>query len=125
MGTNAELIESAYAAFGRGDIAAVIGMLDDNVDWRSPAVLPQGGEFHGKDGVGQFFQGIGEGWSDLSLKVENVSEAGPDSVVGVVRADGTLRGGEASGYGAAHVFTIRSGRVTQFREYTDVDRPLH
>src|SRR4051812_16442514 len=124
MGTNAKLIEAAYEAFGRGDIPAVIDMLDEDVDWQSPATLPQGGQFHGKADVGRFFQAIGDGWSELSLDVENVSEAGPELVVGVVRADGTLRDGGASGYGAAHVFTVQSGKVTQFREYTDVDGPL-
>ena len=124
MGKNASLIEGAYAAFGRGDIAAVIDLLADDVDWTSPRTLPQGGEFHGKSGVGNFFEAVGGAWSDLSLDVETVSEAGEDLVVGVLRAKGTLRAGGAAGYGATHVFTVRAGKVVQFREYTDLDAPL-
>ena len=40
MGENSAVIRSAYDAFGRGDIGAVIDLLDDAVDWTSPATLP-------------------------------------------------------------------------------------
>ena len=124
MGSNATIVEAAYAAFARGDIAGVLALLDDDVEWSSPATLPQGGHFHGKDGVGQFFQGIGAGWSALALDVESVSEAGANEVIGVVRADGTRQDGGAGGYGAVHVFSVRDGKIVRFREYTDLDAPL-
>ena len=124
MGSNASIIEGAYAAFARGDIGGVLDLVDDDVEWSSPATLPQGGHFHGRAGVGQFFQALGNGWSALTLDVEGVSEAGSDTVIGVVRADGTRRDGGPSGYGAAHVFTVRQGKIVRFREYTDLDAPL-
>jgi len=124
MGTNAAVVEDAYAAFARGDIPAVIDLVDDSVEWSSPATLPQGGHFHGKAGVGSFFQAVGGAWSDLKLVVEGVGEAGDELVIGVVRADGTLRDGGPSGYGATHVFTVQSGKVVRFHEYVDLDGPL-
>jgi ketosteroid isomerase-like protein len=124
MGSNATVIESAYAAFARGDIGGVLDLVGDDVEWSSPATLPQGGHFHGRDAVGQFFQAIGDGWSALTLDVEGVSEAGSDTVIGVVRADGKRRDGSPSGYGATHVFTVRHGKIVRFREYTDLDGPL-
>jgi ketosteroid isomerase-like protein len=124
MSENAKVIEGAYAAFGRGDIAAVLDILADDVDWSSPETLPQGGQYHGKDGVGKFFTTLGGAWKDLALDIESVSEAGGDAVVGVVHATGTLSNGQASSYSAAHVFTIRAGKVVRFREFTDVDAPL-
>ena len=124
MGANTEVVGSAYAAFARGDIAGVLELLDDDVDWSSPATLPHGGHFHGKDGVGEFFQGLGAAWSALSLDVESVSDAGSTLVIGVLRADGSRRDGGSSGYGAAHVFTVRNGKIVRFREYTDLDAPL-
>ena len=124
MGRNATLIEGAYAAFARGDVPAIIDLVDDAVEWTSPRTLPQGGTFAGKAGVGEFFQAVGGAWSDLAVKLESLSEAGTDEVVTVVRADGTLRSGRASGYGATHVFTMRDGKVVRFREYTDLDAPI-
>src|SRR5688500_9436369 len=105
MGNNTAVIDSAYAAFGRGDIAAVLDLLDDSIEWSSPATLPHGGEFKGKGGVGQFFQGIGDAWTGLSLDIESVSDAGDDLVIGLVRASGTRTDGTPGGYGAVHVFT--------------------
>jgi ketosteroid isomerase-like protein len=32
--TNVEIVADAYEAFNRGDIAVVLGMLDENVEWR-------------------------------------------------------------------------------------------
>jgi len=67
---------------------------------------------------------VGCAWSELTLDVESVSEAGAQMVIGVVRADGTLRDGGPSGYGATHVCTVQSGKVVRFREYVDLDGPV-
>lgn len=124
MGANATLVQSAYDAFGRGDIASVIDMVGDDVDWSSPATLPQGGRFRGKVGVGEFFQGVGGAWATLALDVECVCEGGADLVIGLVRAEGNRQDGTPSGYGATHVFTVRAGKIVRFREYTDLDTAL-
>jgi uncharacterized protein len=124
VGANAELVGQAYAAFGRGDIPGILDLLDDHVDWSSPQALPQGGEFTGKEGVLKFFESVGAAWDPLTVEAETVTEFGPDRVIGLVQAKGTLRGGQAVDYGAAHIFTVHGGRITRFREYVDLDRPI-
>src|SRR4051812_19080526 len=119
MGANAKLVQDAYAAFGRGDIAAVIAMLDEEVEWTSPRTLPHGGDFSGPAQVGKFFEGIGAAWDSLVLDGESVDEAG-GHVIGVLRADGTRKNGSAQSYGAVHVFGIANGKIRRFREYVDV-----
>ena len=123
MGANAELVRDAYAAFGRGDIASVIAMLDEKVEWTSPRTLPHGGDFSGPDQVGKFFEGIGAAWDSLALDVESVDEAG-GNVIGVLRAAGTRKNGGAQSYGAVHVFDIANGKIRRFREYVDIAKPL-
>jgi len=124
MGTNATIVNNAYAAFGRGDIAAVLDVVADDVEWSSPRTLPHGGEFHGKAAVGNFFQAIGANWSALPLTIEAVAEAGDELVLAVLLADGTRTNGERQSYGAAHAFTIRGGKITHFREYVDIDKAI-
>jgi uncharacterized protein len=124
VGPRADVVQQAYAAFGRGDIPALLEMMDDDIDWMAPATLPHGGRFRGKDGVGKFLEGVGAAWDPLVLEVETLGAVGDDLAVGIVRADGTRRGGGPSGYGAVHLFTVRDGRITRFREYTDLDAPL-
>src|SRR4051812_11569054 len=104
MGANAEHVERMYAAFGRGDIPAVIAGLAGDVDWSSPATLPQGGTFSGSAGALKFFEGLGAAWSQLDLDLERVGEIGSDLVVGIMRGNGTLRSGNPRSYGAVHVF---------------------
>jgi uncharacterized protein len=124
VGSKAQVVQQAYEAFGRGDIPAVLGMLDDRVEWTAPGTLPHGGSFKGPEEVGQFFQGLGTAWERLDLDVEAVDQVGGDLVVGVLRAEGTRRGGGPSSYGAVHVFDVRDGRIARFREYTDLDVSL-
>ena len=124
MGENAAVVEAAYEAFGRGDIEAVLGMLDADVEWSVPMTVPHGGTFKGVDGVLSFFQGLGGKWDGLGLDVETVADIGPDQAVGIVRASGTRTGGGAESYGTAMVFTIRDGKIARFREFVDLDAPL-
>jgi ketosteroid isomerase-like protein len=124
MGANTKVIEAAYDAFGRGDIPALLDLIDEDVEWTSPRTLPQGGEYHGKPEVVRFFENVGAAWDPLTIDVEAIDEVGAELVVGVVRLDGTRRGGKPDGYGSAHVFTVRNGRICRFREYTDLDRPI-
>jgi ketosteroid isomerase-like protein len=124
MSVNEKIVDEAYAAFARGDIGGLLDLVSDDVEWSSPRTIPHGGVFHGKAEVGRFFEGIGNAWDGVSLVVERVSDAGDDTVVGVVRADGTRKTGNAAGYGAVHVFDIRNGAIRRFREYVDLDAPI-
>ena len=124
MTANSDVVNRAYSAFASGDIAALLDTLSDDVEWSSPTTLPHGGEFSGRDGVLTFFQGIGAMWESLEVDVEAIGDAGDSLVLAVVRASGTRRGGEASGYGAAHAFEVRDGSIIRFREYVDLDEPL-
>jgi ketosteroid isomerase-like protein len=124
MAANVEVVRGAYAAFGRGDIGAVIELLDDSVQWSSPATLPQGGNFTGKDGVMRFFEGVGAAWESLELELESLGEIGDGLVCGIVRGSGSLRNGGPSQYGAMHAFTLHGGKITNFREFVDIDKAL-
>lgn len=124
MADDRSVVEQAYGAFGRGDIGALLELLHDDVEWLSPRTLPQGGAFHGKAEVGKFFEGVGGAWDPLAVEVEGLGDIGGGLVAAVVRGEGTLRGGGPSGYGSVHVFTVRDGKISRFREYTDIDGPL-
>jgi ketosteroid isomerase-like protein len=124
MSNNGELVNQAYAAFARQDIAGIIELLDDGVEWSSPKTLPHGGDFRGKDGVLEFFTNIGTAWESLAVKPESVDELPDGRVVAVAGASGELRSGVQAGYGAAHLFELRDGKIIRFRELVDVDRAI-
>ena len=115
----ADTIKDLYAAFGRGDIPAILEMVDEDVDWRVPENLPHGGTFAGRDAVGGFFQGIGEAWEGLQLDLEDMV-SDDTHVVATAHIHGRLRSsGEEAGYRSAHMWTVENGVPTRFAEYVD------
>jgi ketosteroid isomerase-like protein len=118
----ADVVQGIYDAFGRGDVPAILAALDENVDWRVPENLPHGGDRRGRDGVGAFFQGIGENWDGLAVDIEHTVSS-DERVVVLARIHGKLRAtGEETGYTAAHAWTILEGTPVRFDEY--VNAPL-
>ena len=124
MASSVEVVNGAYAAFAKGDIPALLETLSDDVDWSSPATLPQGGHFSGKDGVSEFFQTIGANWDALTIDVEAITDAGDGLVLTIIQASGTRKDGGAGGYGSAHAFTVRDGKITEWRIFVDQDQAL-
>jgi len=117
-----ERIGGLYAAFGRGDVPAVLSMIDEDIEWHTPENLPHGGDFRGREAVGRFFQGLGESWENLEVELDAMISGG-DRVVALVRAHGRLTAtGEESGYSSAHAWTITDGVPVRFDEY--VNAPL-
>lgn len=118
----ADVISGLYEAFGRGDIPAILAMIDEQIDWHAPENLPHGGHFQGRDAVGRFFQGIGETWEGLHLELEDIVSGG-ERVIALARIHGRLRAtGEDAGYSSAHSWIVRDGTPVRFDEY--VDAPL-
>lgn len=121
---NLEIVQGLYAAFGRGDIPAILEGLADDVDWRQPGsagVLPFAGVRHGKGEVLSFFQSL-----DQSLNIELFEPrewmAHVDKVIVLGQEEGTVKAtGRGYAFDWAHVFTLRGGRVVQFRDYYDTN----
>jgi uncharacterized protein len=114
---NAELLRGTYEAFGRGDIPAVIEVLDENIVWNAPAVLPHAMPVGGRDDVGAFFQNLASTWDEFSLEIDDLVASG-DRVCAIGRAGGTLNGEQAS-YGFVHAWTVQDGVLVRFDEYVD------
>ena len=51
-----QVVKDGFAAFGRGDIQGLLGLLSEDVEWHIPGEgLPLAGTYRGRDAVGQFF----------------------------------------------------------------------
>ncbi len=56
-----DVLNAIYAAFGSGDIDAILAPLADDVDWAAApgsTTAPWFGEYHGKRDVPRFFQAV-------------------------------------------------------------------
>ena len=119
---NAELLRSTYEAFGRGDIPAVMGVLDENIVWNTPAVLPHAMPVNGRDDVGAFFQKLASTWQDFNLEIDDYVASG-ERVCVIGTAGGVLEG-ETASYGFVHAWTVRDGVCLRFDEYVDASPEL-
>jgi len=122
--TNAEAIElvkGKYAAFGRGDMAALLEGVDENVEWTVPGpdTVAACGVYHGPQGVASFFSRIAE---TLKFDVFDPQEfiAADNQVVALGHMAGTvIATGKPFGYGWSMVFTFEGDKLVKFREYYD------
>src|SRR5579862_8376067 len=76
---NIETVKGLYEAFGRGDVAAILDRVTDDVDWATDAAIPSApwyGARHGKAEVPSFFAGIAQ--TGPVTQFELVSIAGND-----------------------------------------------
>ena len=62
--SHTQTVQDLYAAFGRGDVAAILNMVTDEVDWNNDRVAsrecPWNGDFSGKARVPDFFKAVDE-----------------------------------------------------------------
>lgn len=114
---NAALLQATYEAFGRQDMATVLAVLDENIVWNAPAVLPHAMAVSGRADVPGFFQNLASTWEDFSLEIEDFVASG-DRVCVIGRVGGRV-GGVAASYGFVHAWTVRDGVCVRFDEYVD------
>jgi hypothetical protein len=117
---NIQIAQNCYAAFGRGDIAGILDAVDENTVWVTPDIgLPPGGVYHGKAGVAQFFQQVGETWEFQGFEPKQFIASGDQVVVLGSYAFTSRSTGRSGSSEWAMAWTIRDGRVVHFQEYAD------
>ena len=114
--TNAALIRSAYDAFSRGDISGAMAAFGEDIFWHVPGRGPLSRDYRGHTEVLGFFGHF----MDLShgtfrLQVDDVLAKG-DRVV-VLCTESAQRGGRSWSALQVHVWTVKDGKATVFREY--------
>ena len=120
---NIQVARDAYAAFLRGDINAILTMLDDHVEWQAvigtEGVAPHAGLRKGRAAVGQFFEQVaGAIKFDRFEPREFIAQGDQVAVVGHYTGK-TLPNDGPFDTEWVMVFTMRNGKVTKFREFTD------
>ena len=123
---NIQLVQEAYASFGRRDIEELLGMMSNDIDWQffGPKEIPMSGPRKGKPEVKKFFQQVEESWNFERFEPREFVAQG-DVVVALGYYSGTSKTAKRPfGCEWSHVFTVKNGKVTKFREYTDTHNLL-
>jgi uncharacterized protein len=115
------VVKQTYAAFGRGDVPAILNLIADQVDWQEvcPASLPYSGLRRNRAEVAKFFSDLGQ--------VEEVKAFEPREFI--VAGENVTVLGYTEGYARdtkqeyrsewVHVFTVQGGKITRWRGFLD------
>ena len=97
-------------------MAALAGLLADDVDLEPPADLPDPGPFHGGDEAARFLLSLADSWDEFRVDVEAVLAADDDRAVARLHlsARGTGSGIQTVGT-LIGAFWMRDGRIQRLR----------
>ena len=120
-----DVVRGVYQAFGRGDVAAVLGAMADDIEWHEAEGMPYGGVYHGGEAVAQnVFGPITQDVVDFAVTAEEFIASG-DAVAAVVRYTGTGKAtGKQLSLPVVHVWDVRNGKIAQFRQFIDTAKFL-
>jgi ketosteroid isomerase-like protein len=118
-----EVVRELYSAFATHDADRVMSLVDDSLIVIQTESLPWGGEYHGKDGLRQFFQRL-LGTIESQVETQELFEAG-EQVVVIGRVRGTVHANEAPfDVRIVHIWTVREGKAARFEAYIDTPEML-
>ena len=130
MSENVNTVAAIYDAFGRGDVAAILDRMSNDVRWeewdeksaqreRVPWLTPRSG----KDGVMQFLGVVGA-FEFHEFNVRSLMNGG-NQVVAEVVIDATVPSGERIRDEELHLWTFDDeGAVIRFRHYIDTAKHI-
>jgi ketosteroid isomerase-like protein len=118
-----DFLKGLYGAFSRGDVPTVLGGFADDIEWHEAEGMPYGGVYRGGDAVLQnVFGPIATDVEDFAVTAEEFVGSG-DTVAAVVRYTGTGKvTGKTLDVPAVHLWDIRDGKITRFRQFIDTVR---
>ena len=120
MAGHSDKIRDLYAAFGRGDIGAVLGAMAPDISWTDAEGFPYGGTYIGPEAVLQnVFARLGAEWNGYTAEPRELVAEG-DTVVAIGDYSGTYKAtGKSFRAPFAHVWKFADGKIAKFNQHTD------
>ena len=119
---NKRFVMEGYRLFKDGDIASLLERYHDDAEWVGPEsdIVPFAGCYHGKPGIAQFFQKLGDSSLATGFDIRECIAEG-DKVVAVGEATWVVRAsGRSYNVPWTHIFTLRDGKVARFESVYDI-----
>lgn len=117
---NREVIQSLYDAFARGDVPAVLALMDAQIEWSEAEGFPYAGTYRGPEAVlNGVLMKLGTEWVGYQAVPYELVDGG-DTIVTLGDYSGTYKTtGKSFRAPFAHVWKLRDGKITRFVQYTD------
>lgn len=119
---NVGVVRSAYEAFGKGDVPAVLAAMDPEIVWNEAENFPYADRnpYIGPTAVLEgVFARLGSEWESFRLSPEEILDAG-DTVVSYGRYEAVYKktGTKVSAQ-FVHIWRLRDGKLLKYQQYTD------
>jgi uncharacterized protein len=121
--SNVEVMRALYQAFADGDVPAIVGAMDPQIEWREAEgnpYQPSGAPWIGPDAVMQnLFVKLATEWDGFTAHPKEFHDAGDTVVVEgryTAKHNTTGKGLDSQ---FCHVFKLREGKVTSFQQFVD------
>jgi ketosteroid isomerase-like protein len=115
-----EVVRGGYEAMARGDVAAFLGAMAEDIEWYEAEGMPYGGLHRGGDAIAQ--KVLGPVITDIPNFAATPEEyvASGDTVAVVARYTGTGKEtGKELDLPVVHVWDVREGKLARFRQFGD------
>lgn len=119
---NITRMQELYAAFGRGDIDAILENVTEDCNWGTATVaqeIPWYRIRSGRAGVADFFQTLASEVDLQQFEPRIYSATGNDVLITIDYTYHVKKTGKIAPSTAVHQFTFRDGKVARFRAYED------
>jgi ketosteroid isomerase-like protein len=122
MDDNLTAVRHAYDAFARGDVQAILAILDDNIEWYEAEHITYwpGGPFVGRQAIVQgLFARIPQDFDGFTVDVRRIVGCGATVVVEARYRATAKATGKRLDAQVAHVWDFRDGKVVRWQQYSD------
>ncbi len=116
---NVDVVQSAWDAFGRGDIDAVVDAISASAQTRVPESLPWGGTYEGQEGFRDFLAKLVGNFEQFSATPEKVLGADDNHVVVVAKTKGRGKGGGTVEGTVVWIYQLRDGKIADAEIFGD------
>jgi ketosteroid isomerase-like protein len=121
---NVSVIQSALAAWSRGDLDAVVALTAPDVEYRTSGAFPGlRTVYHGREGFARFSHDFRDPWEEITFTPERFVDVA-DQVAVLGRFDARGRDGIVVGKELGFVFTMRDGLATTITAHADWNETL-
>jgi ketosteroid isomerase-like protein len=117
--TPRQTIESVYAAFNRGDIPYIVGLVAPDAVWRQSKMLPWGGDYRGPSGAAEFFTRLNSAAETTGFSPRESVESGQE-VYSFGTYDCKMRStGKPASMEWMFRWRVEDGKITVYDAYVD------
>lgn len=119
MSANVDLVKNFYNHFKTQDKQSYLRLCDDDIEWTVMKNVPNGGTYIGKQDVfEEYFPKLFSNFKEFHAIPEEFLDAGQRVVV-LGKYQGIGKTGKKFQSPFAHIYTIKNGKISKFKQYTD------